>query len=54
MRAVVCKEYGPPESLVVEDVPSPALGDDEAGARRAALREAGASGIGKELLSTLP
>lgn len=29
MRAVVCKEYGPPESLVVEDVPSPALGDDE-------------------------
>ncbi len=26
MRAVVCKEYGPPESLVIEDVPSPSLG----------------------------
>ena len=23
MRAVVCKEYGPPESLVIEDVPEP-------------------------------
>ncbi len=23
MRAVLCKEYGPPDSLVVEDVPSP-------------------------------
>jgi len=26
MRAVLCKEYGPPESLVVEDVPSPEPG----------------------------
>src|SRR5512147_2597343 len=23
MKAVLCKQYGPPESLVVEDVPSP-------------------------------
>ncbi len=26
MRAVVCKEFGPPESLTVEQVPSPMLG----------------------------
>ena len=26
MRAVLCKEYGPPDSLVVEDVPSPKPG----------------------------
>jgi NADPH2:quinone reductase len=26
MRAVLCKEYGPPESLVVEEVPSPEPG----------------------------
>lgn len=26
MRAVLCKEYGPPETLVVEDVPSPKPG----------------------------
>jgi NADPH2:quinone reductase len=26
MRAVLCKQFGPPESLVIEDVPSPALG----------------------------
>ncbi|PYR53377.1 MAG: NADPH:quinone oxidoreductase [Acidobacteria bacterium] len=26
MKAVLCKEYGPPESLVVEDVPSPTPG----------------------------
>jgi NADPH2:quinone reductase len=26
MRAVLCKEYGPPESLVVEDVPTPVPG----------------------------
>jgi NADPH:quinone reductase len=29
MRAVLCKAYGPPESLVVEDVPSPAAGPGE-------------------------
>ena len=23
MRAVVCKAYGPPENLVVEDIPEP-------------------------------
>jgi len=26
MRAVLCKQFGPPESLVVEDVPSPVVG----------------------------
>lgn len=26
MKAIVCREYGPPESLVVEDVPSPTPG----------------------------
>ena len=26
MRAVLCKEYGPPESLVVEEMPSPTPG----------------------------
>src|SRR3954452_13981271 len=30
MRAVLCKAYGPPESLVVEDVPSPVPGPGEA------------------------
>jgi NADPH:quinone reductase len=30
MRAVLCKAYGPPESLIVEDVPSPTAGADEA------------------------
>jgi NADPH:quinone reductase len=29
MRAVLCKAYGPPESLVVEDVPDPAPGPGE-------------------------
>ena len=29
MRAVLCKEYGPPESLVVEDIPSPVAGPGE-------------------------
>ena len=29
MRAVLCKSYGPPESLVVEDVSSPAAGPGE-------------------------
>src|SRR5437868_9549747 len=29
MKAVLCKVYGPPESLVVEDVPSPAPGPGE-------------------------
>jgi NADPH:quinone reductase len=29
MKAVVCKSYGPPETLVVEDVPSPVAGPGE-------------------------
>jgi NADPH:quinone reductase len=29
MRAVLCKAYGPPESLIVEDVPSPIAGPGE-------------------------
>src|SRR5690349_2502049 len=29
MRAVVCKELGPPSSLVVEDVPSPEPGEGQ-------------------------
>ena len=29
MRAVICKEFGPPESLVVEDVPTPSIGDHQ-------------------------
>jgi NADPH:quinone reductase len=29
VKAVLCREYGPPESLVVEDVPSPAPGPGE-------------------------
>jgi NADPH2:quinone reductase len=38
MKALLCKEYGPPESLVVEDVPAPALGDGEV---RIGVRAAG-------------
>ena len=30
MKAVLCKAYGPPESLIVEDVPSPVPGPGEA------------------------
>src|SRR3954453_7728484 len=30
MRAVLCKAYGPPETLVVEDIPSPLPGPGEA------------------------
>ena len=26
MRAVLCRAYGPPESLVIDDAPPPALG----------------------------
>ncbi|TMH81261.1 MAG: NADPH:quinone oxidoreductase family protein, partial [Betaproteobacteria bacterium] len=26
MKAVLCKDWGPPDSLVVEEVPSPAPG----------------------------
>ncbi|MEB2285616.1 MAG: NADPH:quinone oxidoreductase [Polyangiaceae bacterium UTPRO1] len=29
MRAVVCKEFGPPERLVVEELPTPAIGDQQ-------------------------
>src|SRR5688572_25235750 len=29
MKAVLCKQYGPPESLVIEDVPSPTPGPGE-------------------------
>jgi NADPH2:quinone reductase len=29
MKAVLCKQYGPPESLVVEDMPSPTAGPGE-------------------------
>jgi len=29
MKAVLCKSYGPPESLVLEEVPAPAPADDE-------------------------
>ncbi len=29
MKAVLCKAYGPPEMLVLEDVPSPVAGPDE-------------------------
>src|SRR5437868_7967456 len=29
MRAVLCKSYGPPESLVIEDLPSPVAGPGE-------------------------
>lgn len=38
MRAVLCKEWGPPGSLVVEDVPSPEPGPGEV---RIAVRAAG-------------
>ena len=26
MKAVMCKEFGPPETLIVEDIPSPEPG----------------------------
>ncbi len=29
MKAVLCKAYGPPQSLVAEDVPSPTPGPGE-------------------------
>ena len=29
MKAVICKEFGPPESLVVEDVPEPKVGSGQ-------------------------
>ena len=29
MKAVVCKQYGPPESLVLEELPSPTPGPGE-------------------------
>ena len=29
MQAVLCKAFGPPESLVLEDVPEPVAGDDD-------------------------
>ena len=38
MRAVLCKEWGGPEKLVVEDVPSPVMKD---GAVRIAVQAAG-------------
>ena len=30
MKAVLCKTYGPPEDLVMEDVPDPVPGENEA------------------------
>jgi NADPH2:quinone reductase len=38
MKAVVCKQYGPPEALVYEEVPAPALGPGQV---RIAVRAAG-------------
>ncbi len=29
MRAIVCKEFGPPEKLVVEELPTPEIGDQQ-------------------------
>jgi NADPH2:quinone reductase len=29
VKAVVCKQFGPPESLVIEEVPSPRPGPGE-------------------------
>ena len=29
MKAILCKAYGPPDSLVVEDIPSPVAGPGE-------------------------
>jgi len=29
MKAVLCKQFGPPESLVYEEMPSPAAGAGE-------------------------
>jgi len=29
MKALVCKEYGPPENLVIEEKPDPIPGDGE-------------------------
>ena len=29
MKAVLCKQYGPPDSLVIEDVPSPKPGEGQ-------------------------
>jgi len=30
VKAVLCKQYGPPETLVVEELPSPRAGPGEA------------------------
>ena len=30
MKAVLCKQFGPPDSLVIEDLPSPKAGAGEA------------------------
>ena len=38
MKALLCKEYGPPEKLVIEEVPAPALGESEV---RIAIRACG-------------
>lgn len=38
MKALLCKEYGPAENLVIEDVPAPVLGD---GAIRIGVRACG-------------
>ena len=29
MRAVLCKDYGPPESLVLEDIEAPTAGEND-------------------------
>src|SRR3546814_18717023 len=36
MRAAVCRAYGPPEAVSVEDVPAPALAADQVRVRVAA------------------
>ena len=38
MRAVLCKEFGPPESLVMEDIAEPELGRGQV---RIAIRACG-------------
>ena len=37
MKAVLCKQFGPPESLVIEDLPSPRPGPGEVADMRAVL-----------------
>ena len=53
MKAVLCKEFGPPETLVVEDIASPEPGPGDTGHEPAGSDDAGTVELAPKFFSNL-